>query len=141
MRNDGAKSNSEPSPKVSIWRQTILPSLSLFTSVGTLLCCALPALLVTLGMGAALAGFVGAVPWITAVSDYKGIVFAVAGVLLVLAAFMQWRARNAPCPANPLKAKACARLRMLSWGSLGFSILIYVIGFFFAFLAADLFYG
>jgi len=63
---------------VSLWRQTILPSLSLFTSVGTLLCCALPALLVTLGMGAALAGFVGAAPWVTAVSDYKGIVFAVA---------------------------------------------------------------
>jgi len=27
--------------------------------MGTLICCALPALLVTLGMGAALAGFVG----------------------------------------------------------------------------------
>jgi len=126
---------------VSLWRQTILPSLSLFTSVGTLLCCALPALLVTLGMGAALAGFVGAFPWITAVSEHKTIVFAVGGVLLLMAAFMQWRARNAPCPADPLKAKACARLRMVSWGLLGFSILIYVIGFFFAFLAADLFYG
>ena len=125
---------------VPLWRQTILPSLSLFTSVGTVLCCALPALLVTLGMGAALAGFVGAVPWITAVSDYKGIVFAVAGLLLALAAFMQWRARNAPCPADPLKAKACARLRTVSWGILGFSILIYVIGFFFAFIAVHVFY-
>ena len=49
---------------VSLWRQTILPSLSLFTSVGTLLCCALPALLVTLGMGAALAGFVQRHRWL-----------------------------------------------------------------------------
>ena len=129
--------NNEP----SLWRQSILPSLSLFTSVGTLLCCALPALLVTLGMGAALAGFVGAVPWITAISDYKGIVFTFAGCLLSLAAFMQWRARNAPCPADPLKAKACTRLRKFSWGILGFSVLIYSTGFFFAFLAADLFYG
>ncbi|HAQ50226.1 MAG TPA: hypothetical protein DCR13_01615 [Gammaproteobacteria bacterium] len=125
---------------VSLWRQTILPSLSLFTSVGTLLCCALPALLVTLGMGAALAGFVGAVPWITAVSDYKSIVFTMAGVLLALAAFMQWRARNAPCPADPAKAKACGRLRKISWFILGFSILIYVIGFFFAYIAVHIFY-
>lgn len=128
--------NSDP----SLWRQTILPSLSLFTSLGTLLCCALPALLVTLGLGAALAGFVGAVPWITTVSDYKGIVFTVAGVLLAIAAFMQWRARNAPCPADPAKAKACSRLRKVSWGILSFSILIYLIGFFFAFIAVHVFY-
>lgn len=132
-----AKNNSEP----SLWRQTILPSLSLFTSLGTLLCCALPALLVTLGMGAALAGLVGAAPWITAVSDYKEMVFAVAGVLLALALFMQWRVRNASCPADPLKAKACARLRTISRGMLIFSIIIYLTGFFFAFLAADIFYG
>lgn len=134
--------NENPSPKdPSLWRQTILPSLSLFTSVGTLLCCALPALLVTLGMGAALAGLVGTAPWITAISDYKVTVFAVAGVLLAASTFMQWRARYAPCPADPLKAKACMRLRKVSWGILIFSIIIYLTGFFFAFLAADLFYG
>lgn len=125
----------------SMWRQTILPSLSLFTSVGTLLCCALPALLVTLGMGAALAGFVGAVPWITAVSDYKEYLFAIGGILLAFASFMQWNARHAPCPADPVKAKACARIRKVSWVVLGVSIVIYVVGFFFAFLAADIFFG
>ncbi len=136
-----AKNNSETSLKVSMWRQTLLPSLSLFTSVGTLLCCALPALLVTLGMGAALAGLVGAAPWLSVVSEYKEIVFAVAGVLITAAIVMQWRARHAPCPADPLKAKACARLRKISRGILIFSILIYLTGFFFAFLAADIFYG
>ncbi len=128
-------------PQNSLWRQTVLPTLSLFTSMGTLVCCALPALLVTLGMGATLAGFIGAVPWITAISDYKAYVFAAAGIMLTLAAIMQWRARFAPCPADPAKAKACMRLRKISWGILGFSILIYLIGFFFAFLAADIFYG
>ena len=127
--------------ETSLWRQTILPGLSLFTSMGTLLCCALPALLVTLGMGAALAGFVGAFPWITAISDYKSWVFAGAGVMLGFAAFMQWRARNAPCPADPAKARVCMRMRTLSWGILIVSILIYLTGFFFAFLAAELFYG
>lgn len=127
--------------EASLWRHTILPTLSLFTSVGTLLCCALPALLVTLGMGAALAGFIGTVPWITAISDYKKWVFAGAGIMLALSAIMQWRARYAPCPADPKKARACSRLRKISWGILIFSILIYLVGFFFAFLAADIFYG
>ena len=118
-----------------------MPTLSLFTSAGTLICCALPALLVTLGMGATLAGFVGAVPWITAISDQKEYVFAGAGIMLALSTLMQWRARNAPCPVDPLKAKACMRLRKASWAILIFSIIVYLIGFFFAFLAADIFYG
>jgi len=63
-------------PQNLLWRQTVLPTLSLFTSMGTLVCCALPALLLTLGMGATLAGFIGAVPWIPWVSDYKAYVFA-----------------------------------------------------------------
>ena len=119
----------------SLYKQTLLPMLSLFTSVGTLLCCALPALLVALGMGAAMAGFVSTVPWITALSEYKPIVFAVSGVLLALATFMQWRARNAPCPPDPAQARACSILRKISWGIIGFSIIVYLIGFFFAFLA------
>ena len=127
--------------ETSLWRQTLIPTLSLFTSMGTLICCALPALLVTLGMGAALAGFVGIVPWITGISEYKEWVFAGAGIMLALSAFMQWRARYAPCPADPAKAKACMRLRKISIGILVFSILIYLIGFFFVFLAADIFYG
>ena len=122
------------------WKQTILPSLSLFTSIGTLLCCALPALLVTIGMGAALSGFISNMPWITAISDYKVSLFIGAGLLLALSFFMQWRARHAPCPADPLKAKACKRLRTVSWWILSLAIIIYAIGFFFAFLAFKIFY-
>ncbi len=125
----------------NMYKQTVLPTLSLFTSFGTLLCCALPALLVTLGMGASLAGFVGAFPWITAISVYKKWVFLGAGIMLAISAFLQWRARYAPCPADPVKAKACTRLRKVSWAILIFAITVYAIGFFFAFLAADLFYG
>lgn len=124
----------------SLWRQTVLPSLSLFTSVGTLICCALPALLVTLGMGAALAGLVGAAPWITVVSEYKVTVFTISGVLIALAALMTWRARYAPCPADPVKAKACGRLRKISWGILGIAGITYLVGFFFAFVAVHIFF-
>jgi hypothetical protein len=92
-------------------------------------------------MGASLAGFVGVFPWITAISEYKVAVFIMAGVMLSLSAWMQWRARHAPCPVDAHKAKVCMRLRKISWGILIFSILIYVVGVFFAFFAADIFYG
>ncbi len=72
--------------QTSVWSQSIVPALGLFASMGTLLCCALPALLVTLGMGAALAGFVGAFPWISVISTYKIWVFIGAGILLAASA-------------------------------------------------------
>jgi hypothetical protein len=120
------------------WRATVAPTLSLFASTGTLLCCALPALLVTLGMGAALAGVVSTAPWLIALSKHKLWLFAGAGVLLALAGWMQWRARNAPCPADPAQAAACMRLRRWSVGIWAAAAVIYAVGFFFAFLAADL---
>ncbi len=124
----------------NIWRQTIAPSLSLFTSLGTLVCCALPALLVTLGMGAALAGLVSNMPWLISLSEHKILVFVISGIMLILSGILQWRARHAPCPIDPLKAKSCSRLRKLSWFILGFAIIVYLIGFFFAFIAVHIFY-
>ena len=130
----------ENNKEVSRWRQTILPSLSLFTSLGTLLCCALPALLVTLGMGATLAGIIGVAPWVTALTKYKTVIFIVAGILIVLAGAMQWQARNAPCPADEAKAKACSRMRKISWIIWGVATTLYMIGFFFAFIAVHVFF-
>jgi len=109
--------------------------------VGTLLCCALPALLVTLGAGAALAGFISVAPWITAISKYKVVVFIVAGILLALSSYFLWINRNAPCPVDEKQAKACLFLRKFSLYTIIISIIIYIVGFFFAFLAADLFFG
>ena len=125
----------------NLYKQTIFPVLSLFTSIGTLLCCALPALLVTLGMGAALAGFISVAPWITVISEYKVFIFIGAGILLILSSYFLWINRNAPCPTDAKQAKACALLRKFSLYTIIISIVIYIIGFFFAFFAADLFYG
>ena len=125
----------------NFYKQTLLPMLSLFTSIGTLLCCALPALLVTLGMGAALAGFISVAPWITAISKYKVAIFFVAGILLALSSYFLWVNRNAPCPVDEKQAKACMFLRKFSLYIIIVSIIIYIVGFFFAFLAAELFFG
>jgi hypothetical protein len=122
------------------FKQTLLPTLSLFTSVGTLLCCALPALLVTLGAGAALAGLVSNAPWLVALSKHKIWVFGIAGVLIVASGVLRYINRNAPCPIDPELAKSCMRLRKMSawlyWGS----VVVYAVGFFFAFIAVHVFY-
>lgn len=121
-------------------QQTLLPSLSLFTSVGTLLCCALPALLVTLGAGAALAGLVSTAPWLVALSKYKVITFSVAAVLLVGAGISRYLARNAACPIEPEAARTCMRMRRIGTWLYWLSVAIYGVGGFFAFIAAELFY-
>ena len=107
---------------------------SIFTSASTLLCCALPALLVALGAGAALATVVGVVPQIVWVSEHKTLVFVGAGVMLAVAGYLQYRARFLPCPADPSLAAACSRQRRVSNVIYFVSLAIYVIGVSFAVL-------
>ena len=109
--------------------------LSIFTSTGTLLCCALPAALVAVGAGAALVGLVGAVPQLVWLSERKVPLFVIAGLMLGLAGVFQWRARFAPCPVDPALAAACMRQRRVSAWVYGVSLAIFVIGAFFAFVA------
>ena len=113
---------------------TRLTWFSIFTSASTLLCCALPALLVALGAGAALATLVGAVPQIVWVSENKTLVFVGAGVMLAVAGYLQYRARFLPCPADPALAAACSRQRRVSNVIYFVSLAIYVIGVGFALL-------
>src|ERR1700688_4938867 len=63
-------------------RSGLLSYLSLFTSFGTLLCCALPSLLVLLGLGATVASFLSTVPWLVTLSHHKSWVFAISGLLI-----------------------------------------------------------
>ena len=46
------------------------------------MCCALPSLLVLLGLGATVASVLSAAPWLVALSHHKTWVFGVAGALL-----------------------------------------------------------
>ena len=118
---------------------SVLPAvLSLFTSTGTLLCCALPALLVSLGMGAVMAGLIETVPQIVWLGKHKPAVFGVAAVVLAAAGALQWRARSLPCPIDPVKARACSRLRTFSWIVWWLSVALFCVGGFFAFFAASL---
>jgi len=114
--------------------------LSLFTSTGTIFCCALPALLVSLGMGATFAGLVGTFPQIVWLSENKLLVFSISGLMIALSAFITYANRNAPCPIDPKKALVCKVSRKWAIRLLIFSGLMWLTGFFFAFLAPLLFF-
>lgn len=107
---------------------------ALLTSTGTLVCCVLPAVMVSLGAGAALAGLVTAVPQIVWLSERKGLLFGTAAAALLLAGALLWRARSAPCPADPALARACGRLRRWSVGIYIASVLATLTGALFAFV-------
>lgn len=120
---------------------TTLPAyLALFTSTGTLICCALPALLVSIGAGAVMAGLIEAVPQITWLGKHKGVVFSVAGALLLLSGAWQWHARNLPCPVDAAQARACAQARKIGWIVWGLSVALFLVGVFFAYFAASVFF-
>jgi len=111
-----------------------LAFLSLFTSTGTLICCALPALLVALGAGAALSTLISVAPGLVWVSEYKEVVFGMAGVMLTISGWLQWRGRFAPCPVDPAQRDACLRTRKTSQRVYWVSVVIYAVGGWFAFV-------
>jgi len=118
-----------------------LQYISLFSSVGTLLCCALPSLLVLFGLGATVAGVLSAAPWLVALSQHRTIVFSVAGGLIgsnfVYLHFIGPRLRievQACPPDNP----SCGTATRYSKAVLWLSAVLYGIGFFTAFVLGPL---
>lgn len=112
----------------------IAASLSIFTSGATLICCALPALFIAVGAGAALVGLVTAVPGLVWISAHKVGVFVFAGLVLLGAGVIGARSRRLPCPVDPELQIACTRLRRASRLVYVSSVVLFGIGAAFAFV-------
>ena len=119
-------------------RSAMLSYFSLFTSLSTLLCCALPSLLVLIGLGATVASVVSEIPALVFLSHHKNWVFAIAGTLIggnflylyVVAPKLQLR--DGACdPTDPLACQSASRFsRIILWCS----GVLYLIGFFSAYV-------
>lgn len=127
--------NTEPSDLAAPLRQGAWSAwAALAASSGTLICCALPALLVALGAGAALAGLASVFPQIVWLSEHKALVFGVAAVAMAVGGVMQWRSRGAPCPTDSALRDACLRTRRWSARVYALSLLFLALGAWFAFV-------
>ncbi len=116
----------------------LLGYLSLFTSLGTLICCALPSLLVFLGLGATVASFVSAAPWVVALSRHKFWVFVLAGTLIganfAYVYYLAPRLRQQGEGCSFAGASACDTAGRVSRAILWVSAGIYFGGFFVAYI-------
>src|SRR3954454_14943674 len=100
-----------------------LSYLLLFTSLSTLLCCALPSLLVLFGLGATVASVLSEAPWLVALSHHKDWVFIVAGLLIsinfvsVYAVSPKLQLKNGTCdPNDPAACQTASRFsRIVLW--------------------------
>jgi mercuric ion transport protein len=125
---------SESSSKNGSW---VFSYLSLFTSLSTLLCCALPSLLVLFGLGASVASILSFMPWLVSLSHHKSWVFAISGALISLSFVQAYvitpRLRKSAdtCAADDTSCERASKIsRVLLW----ISATIYLIGFFTAYL-------
>ena len=108
--------------------------LSLFTSSGTIICCALPALLVSMGAGAALSSLITVFPQLVILSIYKIPIFIGAFIMLIIAGMLQYQSRGLPCPTDKKQANACMQTRKVSIIIYFLSVGIFIIGLLFAFI-------
>jgi hypothetical protein len=115
-------------------RNTGLAIGALLASSATLVCCVLPAVLVAIGAGAALAGLVTAVPQLIWLSEHKPLVFGIAAALLAISGAALWVGRRAPCPVEPELARSCRRLRRISAVIYASALLCFAAGFTFAYV-------
>lgn len=108
--------------------------LSLFFSSGTVLCCALPSLLVAIGAGAALSSLISIFPQLVILSVYKIPIFLGAFMMLLFSGILQYQAIKLPCPADKNLAELCKRSRKVSLIVYFLSVGIFIIGLLFAFI-------
>ena len=111
----------------------------LFTSVGTLLCCALPIMLVGLGMGAVVAAMASNLPFLITLSLHKSWVFTGSCLLLFLGGWLLYRPGRI-CPTDPELAILCTKAYMWNCRLYWISVGVWCVGFFFAYIAEHLFY-
>jgi hypothetical protein len=106
---------------------------TLLTTTGTLLCCALPIIFVTLGMGATVVAMTSIFPFLITLTQHKIWIFLFSGVMLVVSGWLMFRPSRI-CPVDKGLAQACNNAhkwnKRIYWSSVG----IWSIGFFAAYL-------
>ena len=112
----------------------VISFLSLFGSLSTLLCCALPVLFVTLGMGAVFASITATFPQLYFIIEKKDPLFLITGFLLTGSYFLMKKAENLSCPTDINKKEICQTVKPLSQKIFRFSVTVYLIGAFTSYL-------
>ena len=110
-------------PRAAVWS-------ALVAAFGTLVCCALPSLLVLLGFGSTVAAAVSAAPWLVVLSQNKEWVFLLSGLLIMGSRLYSEYVTPRVVPEGATCLPGLGRwTRVIWWTSVG----LYGVGFFVAF--------
>jgi len=119
------------------WNNAWISWMTLFVSTGTLLCCALPILFVSLGFGAAVASLYVNMPGLVFLAEHKFWILSLSALLLIILAWIIWRP-NQHCPTDPELAHYCQQAKRWNQGLFSLSVAIWLIGLFFSVLLLPL---
>ncbi len=114
------------------FRQKLSSALALFTSTGTLFCCALPSAIAALAGGAAVASFVSTFPWLVPLSQHKGWIFIGSGLMIALSGVLIYQPRGAVACAVA-GGEGCAVAGRFTRATFWLSAAIFSVGTFFAY--------
>lgn len=118
--------------KFQNWKQKASSFFALFTSTGTLICCALPAAVAAFAGGAAVTSMVSTFPWMVTLSAYKIWIFLGAAIMLTISGILIYRPKGkVACSVTGGKGCEVAGrfTKIMFWTSAS----IYTIGVFFAY--------
>lgn len=114
------------------WKQKATSFLALFTSTGTLLCCALPAAIATTAGGSAVVSLLSTFPWLAPLSQYKIWLFIGAGLMIVVSSILIYRPKG-KVACSITGGEGCEVAGKFQKFMLWAAVIIYLIGVFFAY--------
>jgi len=118
-------------------RENIIRFFTLFTSTGTLLCCALPATLAAIAGGGAVTSLISTLPWLIPLSRNKIWIFLIAGLLLIVSSVFTFRPQG-KLACSISGGRGCEVASGFSKVMLYISMAIYLTGLFFAYFLTPL---
>lgn len=113
-------------------KEKVVSVLALFTSTGTLLCCALPAAIGAIAGGAAIGTLVSSFPWLIPLSNHKGWIFLIAGLLIATNGIFVMKPQGTLACAIT-GGKGCEVAGKFTRSMFGITVATYTIGAFMAY--------
>jgi hypothetical protein len=114
------------------WKQKASSFFALFTSTGTLLCCALPAAVAAFAGGAAVTSMISTFPWLVPLSANKGWIFLGSGLMLLISGLLVYRPKG-KMACSITGGEGCEAAGRFTKVMFWTSVIIYGTGAFFAY--------
>lgn len=112
----------------------LISFFSLFGSMSTLLCCALPVTLVSLGLGASFASLTSSFPQIIWLTSHKDTIFVLTAIMLGTSYIMMKYSEKQACPIDIEQRDACSSSKKISNKLFWFTVVIYITGLLFSYV-------